>query len=73
MFVITMKDKMLITDPIIIKSIKPKPLEPNFSDVDGFCIIIVKLHHMPYYFSFRKKIYFSMYFCTFSIISYKEY
>lgn len=44
MFVITINAKMLITDPIIIKSIKPKPMEPTFSDFNNFCM--VKLHHI---------------------------
>ncbi len=41
-----MKAKIAITPPIMTKSIKPKPLESNFSDLNDFvfCIIIIKSH-----------------------------
>jgi hypothetical protein len=45
-FEIMIKAKMIITVPMIMKSIRPKPLEPNFSDFNNFCIIVVKLHHI---------------------------
>lgn len=66
MFVITMKAKIIITAPMITKSIKLKPFKPNFSGFDKFCIVIACVMFL---YNLTGHFYFAICFCTFSITS----